>query len=268
MKAEKTQTEQKVYFKSFNKKLNEISVPIIMNDINRLEELKELREKFEEKEEIYKEYELSDYIGILKEFNDTFCERIGNNLNQTKYKEKTKDILNELISKIVIIGDCTQDIAKYNCHGWSLGQVKWCDLKATQVNFIPQVNMDKELGQITSTVYDSTQINFFSLKYSQLVQKEGISKINGSVVAYYNDDKVLTHTSRYITSIDWYKYDNNLHSEWYSKKQQLIEFDEETGQCFINNYTSKLGMGYNVVHEINDLAPLYGEIIEYHDLVS
>lgn len=49
------------------------------------------------------------------------------------------------------------------------------------------------------------------------------------------------------------------------KKQKLIEFDKE-GNCFINNYTSKLGLGYNIVHEVEDLVPLYGETLQYYDL--
>lgn len=155
----KTQTE--LSFKNFNKKLNEISVPVIMSDFNRLDELKKFQEKFEEKEEVFKEQEIADYIGILNEFYYTFNERIGNNLNQTKYKDSTKLILNKLIDKIVVIGDSTEDNPKYNCHGWSLGQVKWYDLNVSQDSFITQINIDKKIGLITNTIYDITQKNFF-----------------------------------------------------------------------------------------------------------
>jgi len=56
-----------------------------------------------------------------------------------------------------------------------------------------------------------------------------------------------------------------VHADWYHKDSSLVRFNDSE-ECIINNYTSKIGMGYLVVHQLEDILPLYGDSIEFYDL--
>ena len=56
-----------------------------------------------------------------------------------------------------------------------------------------------------------------------------------------------------------------MHADWYHKDSSLVRFNDSE-ECIINNYTSKIGMGYLVVHQLEDILPLYGDSIEFYDL--
>jgi hypothetical protein len=253
-------------FKSFNKKLDDIFVPIVMKDIQRIDELQRYKEEAVTQENVFKELELESYISYLKEFFETFQEKIGNNLRQTSHRENTEQILQTLVGKLIIIGDDTppQQGVSYNCHGWAFGNVKWLNLEVKKSDFITALSIEKQT--LTSSTCDAQQRSFFTTD-SNLVEVGNIVKNSGSVAVYYDtQSSKLTHTARYVELLDWYRYDPDVHTSWYDKNQGLITFNEDN-QCLVNNYTSKLGMGYNVVHEVEDLMPLYGDIVQFYDLV-
>ena len=254
-------------FKSFNKKLNEISVPIVMRDICKIEELRGFKEEAESQEDTFKALELESYISYLKEFFETFQEKVGNNLRQTSHRENTEQILQTLIDKIVVIGDDTppQQGTLYNCHGWTFGNVKWLNLEANKNNFITVLSTEQQMSN-SSITCDMQQRSLFTTDNSSLVEVDNVVRNSGSVAAYYDIQSLkLMHTARYVELLDWYRYDPEVHTGWYDKNQGLVTFNENN-QCLINNYTSKLGMGYNVVHEVDDLIPLYGDIVQFYDL--
>lgn len=244
-------------FKQYNKKLSELSVPIVMNDINRMEVLEEIRDSIEN--EVFKQVEIEEYIGLLKEFNGELKHRITNNLRAKGFekKEEIDDILEDIIKKSVIIGDHTE---VYNCHGWTTGLVKWVGLdNCPSDQFIKRLNFELISGNINKdnnfvTVTDVSNLKKVHLKPST----------EGSIASYY-DNGVLTHTAKYLNTVAWYKYENDLHDGWYNKDADLIKFNQ-INQCVVENYTSKLGLGYLIVHETESLASLYGETIEYYEL--
>jgi len=92
-------------FKEFNKKLNSLSVPIIMKDIKRIEKLIEYKDKVKD---VFTSTEIEDYIALLKDFCSEFKDRITNNL---KAKDLSSEIIEKHLSKMlenaVVIGDTT-----------------------------------------------------------------------------------------------------------------------------------------------------------------
>ena len=244
-------------FKDYNKKLSQLSVPIVMNDIKRIAELEEIRDSLEE--EMFKEVEIEEYIGLLKEFNDELKYRITNNLKANGFDEQQEidDILESIIKKSVIIGDPTE---VYNCHGWSTGLVKWVGLdNCNSDQFANRLKFELISGNISKCD------DFITINSESIIKKvDSEPTKEGSIVSYYNHDGLLTHTAKYLTTVDWYEYDEKLHDDWYKKVADLVSFDS-SNQCVVKNYSSKLGLGYLIIHEIDSLTPLYGENTEYYE---
>ena len=95
---------------------------------------------------------------------------------------------------------------------------------------------------------------------------EDIPMDDGSIVSFYNEKNELIHTSRYVKKLDWYKYCKEEHEEWYPKNRNLIKFNENN-DLVIENFTSKLGEGFLIVHELNDIEIIYGSNRCSHKLV-
>lgn len=258
-------------FYKYNKKLGysldsskDISVPIIMKDINRIDDLQEIQQSTED---VYKELEIENYIGLLREFVGTFETRISNNLKANNIpQEDIESNLKTMIDHTIIIGEATPRIENkpiYNCHGWSLGISRWIELdQVTPQDFIQQIIQQKMLDTLLypNHITDNTN-TFFASNYNGLKLKADLDQMkDGNIVAYYNND-TLMHTARYTETTDWYKYDTELHEDWYDKSK----FDEN-GKYIIENYVSKLGVGYLAIHEVADICPLYGNHMEYYEL--
>ena len=263
---------KKKSFYQYNKKLGsakDLSVPIIMKDIYRIDALQEIKKQSDD--DIYKELEIENYISFLKEFIGTFEAKISNNLKANKIipQEDIQSKLKAMIDNTIIIGDSTPQIITdqpiYNCHGWSLGVSKWVELdQITPKNFIQKIIEQKIVDTILYPNYITDNTNtFFASNYNGLKLKADLDPNqmkDGNIVAYYNND-TLMHTARYTETTDWYKYDTELHEDWYDKSK----FDEN-GKYIIENYVSKLGVGYLAIHNVADICPLYGNHMEYYEL--
>ena len=268
MKSSEPSPYKESKFKVFNKKLNKLSVPVVMKDIKRVQELERYKD---EVEDIFVSSEIEDYIGLLKDFYSEFKERISNNLKAKDIPNERVDMfLSNMIENMVVIGDATPRCADtdpvYNCHGWSFGLTKWLELdKVTPENFINELVEKKIQTRLLYSAHITDDVNTFLTSGSSKLQnsKAPIFK-SGSIAAYY-EKGILMHTSRYLSAIDWYKYDESVHTGWYNKTS-MVNFNQD-GDCIVENYTSKIGMGYLVVHKVEDIIPLYGDSIEFYDLV-
>lgn len=264
----KAATQKETKFKDFNKKLNRISVPVIMKDFHRIEELTKFKAATKD---VFIETEIEDYIALLQEFCGEFKEQISNNLKAKELSQnKVDECLLQMIENTVVVGDATPRITPtdlvYNCHGWSCGFAKWLELdRITPATFIDQLIVTKKQTLLIYSAYiTDNKHTFFSSDNMSLKYSEHPINKDGSIAAYY-DKGILTHTARYVNNIDWYKYQEGLHKDWYVKDKSLVRF-HENGDCIVENFTSKIGMGYLVIHKLQDIMPLYGENIEFYDV--
>ena len=257
------------YFYQYNKKLGsskDLSVPIVMKDIKRIKELEEIQQSTHD---MFKQLEIENYTSLLKEFVGTFEARISNNLKANNIpQEDIESNLKTMIDHTIIIGEATPRIDNkpiYNCHGWSLGISRWIELdQITSQDFIQKIIEQKMVDKILypNNITDNTN-TFFASNYNGLKIKTDLDPNqmqDGNIVAYYNNN-TLMHTARYTATTDWYKYDVELHEDWYDKSK----FDEN-GKYIIEDYVSKLGVGYLAIHEVADICPLYGNHTEYYEL--
>lgn len=261
-------------FKDLNKLLQYVAVPIIMSDYYRLEDLKKLKDKFNElsestditmdksiKQSAFFKYEAIDtYISYLESYVNKFETCVTSNLRGAKIKEELiPKILEEIIKNSVVIASDTDG---YNCHGWSLGVVKWLGLDTvTKDDFVKVMTIKKILG-LEKDFIDNSINSYFS---NNKDLKESMNE-KCDIIGYYDKENKLMHTARYIQNLtDWFKYDEDSHEGWYNRKpSDLISFEEDN-ICLLNGYVSKLGEGFLLVHNSSDIAPLYGDTIVHYD---
>ncbi len=252
----------KVYEGKNFKSLFDRTIPIVMKDRYNINELKE----------VLKSYgggingtELEDYIEQLQLIEENFLKRITNNLSLSGVKEGAKGMAGDILDKIVILG---KDTSNYNCHGWSFGCVHNIPLSSNKGYLLDELQGYTYLTEYTKCI-DKNVVSFFSQKEKSILKEaDKPNKNAGNVIAYYRNDKVISHTSKYVEKVDWYTYEEKYYKEWYDKDRGIIKFDESGTICTINNYTSKLGMGYLVAHDYTDLVPLYGEDMAFYDFSS
>lgn len=256
MKAQSKSEEIKV--KGF-KDLSKITIPIVMKDRYGIDKLTEILESL--KGLAY--CELEDYIEQLQLIAKDFTSHISNNLKLSGMKEGIKEATESILDKIIILGNSTSE---YNCHGWSFGCVRNIPLSSNKGNLPKEITIYKSIKEYD--LHTDWNIAAFFSKEKPILQDNVEPNFNeGSVVAYYGKEKSIEHTARYTKSINnWYTYEKECYEEWYAKDRGVASFDESNTNCIVNSYTSKLGLGYLVTHDIKDLVPLYGEDLAFYDL--
>ena len=242
------------------KELVKINVPIVMSDLSNIDKMKEVLESLEG----MASFELEDYIEQLEIIGKDFTSHISNNLKIYGMKEGVLEVTNSILNKIVILGTSTSE---YNCHGWSLGSVSNIPLSQKKINFQKEIDLYSSFKDYKNKT-DFNTFSYFSKKSFAPIFKNNTepSYKESSIVAYYGKDEIISHTARYIQDVNWYTREEEYYGEWYNKDKGMIKFDESGTNCTINSYTSKLGLGYLIAHDVKDLVPLYGEDIDFYDL--
>jgi len=131
MKAQFKSEEIKV--KGF-KDLSKITIPLVMKDRYDIDKLTEILESL--KGLAY--CELEDYIEQLKLIAKDFTSHISNNLKLGGMKEGIKEATENILDKIIILGNSTSE---YNCHGWSFGCVRNLPLSSNKGNLPKEITI-------------------------------------------------------------------------------------------------------------------------------
>jgi hypothetical protein len=244
------------------KKLFDRTIPIVMKDRYQIKDLKEILDSYDGG---LNSIELDDYIEQLGLIEENFLKRITNNLLLSGIKEGAKEIAGDILDRIIILG---KDTSSYNCHGWSFGCVHNIPLSSNKGDLLEELQGYTYLKDYMMSV-DKDFVSFFS-QGSKSILKENVqsNKTQGNIAVYYRYDKVISHSAKYVEQVNWYSYEEKYYADWYKKDKGIIKFDESGKICTINNYTSKLGMGYLVAHDYGDLVPLYGEDIVFYDFIT
>jgi hypothetical protein len=241
------------------------SLPIVMSDRHKIMDLEETLSSFDNTSIEYSE--LEDYIGHLKSIERDFLFNISNNLRLQGMGEGVLALAGGIIDRVTVLAPPSTE---YNCHGWSFGTVINISLSCTNEDLPKEMYVLRKLKAYSANI-DERMSTFFSLSQSSLREKDGPSAQEGSIVVYQGNNQNITHTAKYIQRIKWYTYEDEYYKEWYDKDRVAIKFDtKEDGNindCIVEGYTSKLGLGHLVVHNIGDIIPLYGEVGGFFDLV-
>ncbi len=261
----------------------EYTLPIIMQDRHRIADLEEIKKSIDEREyparspegqaAALSSFALDEYIENLQSISGSFLTNITNNIARGKGTEARVEAARcaeEMVDKIAVLGYAD---GNYNCHGWSLGAVHTIQLHANKTEFVEQVSNEAWKKRFTNDV-DYNVIAAFtdsegikSLKDIPLDAVSSYQKNEGSIVTYSSANGMISHTAKYLKNVGWYNYEE-AYSEWYGRDRGVVKFDVSDSQnCIVENYTSKLGLGHLVSHNIDDLVPLYGEVSGYFDFV-
>lgn len=246
------------------KDLSKRTIPIVMKDRHYTDKLKEILSSLEG----VASFELEDYIEQLELIGKEFTSNISNNLKLYGMKEDIQEITEKMIDKVIILGSSSSE---YNCHGWSFGCVRNIPLSSNKGDLLKEVSFYRDLKDYKSYV-NYNVMALFSIDKATLKDSINPNFNEGSVIAYYGKDKVIAHTAKYIKSLNWYTYEEKYYKEWYDKDKGIIKFDNfnnsgESNHCVLDSYTSKLGLGYLIAHNFEDLVPLYGDDLGFYDLV-
>jgi len=196
--------------------------------------------------------DLEDYIDNLTTITSTFLLNICNNLTLRGFKEDIfTRMTEEIMDQMIILSPPTSD---YNCHGWSLGTVANIPYFSTKTNFLNDALLYKEQPELLSST-DKTISTFFNTLESSLIETDTATEKEGNIAIYLESTENIIHTARYVKNIDWYKYDEDSHGQWYSRHTEGVIFDASGNNCTIDSYTSKLGLGYLVAHKLEDIVP-------------
>jgi hypothetical protein len=259
----------------------EYTLPIIMRDRHRIGDLEEIKESIDEREyparstegqaAALSSFALEEYIENLQLISGSFLTNITNNIARGKGIEARVDAkrsAEEMIDKIAVLGYAD---GNYNCHGWSLGAVHTIQLHANRAEFLEQVSNEVWKKRFLNDIdYNITAAftdleGLKSLKDIPLSVVTSYQKNEGSIVTYSGTNGMISHTAKYVKNVRWYNYEE-AYSEWYAMDRGAVKFDDSDSQsCIVENYTSKLGLGHLVSHNIGDLVPLYGEVSGYFD---
>lgn len=238
------------------------SLPIVMKDIRILEKLQEMLTSFDDTSVAYSE--LEDYINCLTSIQKDFLHNISNNLKLKGMKEGVLETVGKMIDGMVVLAPPSSE---YNCHGWSLGTVRNIPLSSNKKDLLEEIGVYRGLKGFHDHT-DETMSTFFSMPKSILKENSELSRNEGSILTYYHaKDQGIAHTAKYLKNVKWYTYEDEYHKEWYNKDKQVIKFNEPNN-CIVENYTSKLGLGYLIAHDPMAMVPLYGEIDGCYDLVE
>lgn len=208
-------------------------------------------------------FELAEYIDQLTLATKDLSCNIINNLKGYGLGDEASEITKEVIDKVILLAPAT---GRYNCYGWSLGVVTKPDILHIRESFLEDIILSKK-QKVIKIQTDPTMHTFFSIEGSQLVENTASVPTEGNVAIYSNKNKQIIHSAKYVRTLGWYHYEEELYKDWYDRDRGCVRFDETGKVCTIESYTSKLGLGHLIAHDLEDIMPLYGVADGFFDLV-
>lgn len=245
---------------SFNISTFSYSLPIVVKDRHKKDDLEEIKNSMAKGSVEYNE--LEEYIDHLNSASRDLLSNITDNLKGHGLGEEASSVTEEMIDKMILLAPATR---KYNCHGWSLGSVNEINFYSVREQFIDKVSLFKKEERF-NTQTDPTMHTFFATEASRLVENTISNPAEGNIAIYFKDGQI-THSAKYVKTLGWYRYEKELYKDWYDSDRGFVKFDETGKVCTIESYTSKLGLGHLIAHGLEDIVPLYGAVDGFFDLV-
>ncbi|WP_106874172.1 DUF7689 domain-containing protein [Candidatus Phycorickettsia trachydisci] len=206
--------------------------------------------------------ELEEYIHHLTAASKDLLSDVTNHLRKYGLTEKVSEVAEEIVNKMILLNSATW---RYNCYGWSFGCIDNVNFDLADGQFADQILLSRKEERFKINT-DPTMYTFFAIFESKLVENNFSIRDEGNIVIYSNPDKQMTHSARYVKTLGWYHYEEELYKDWYDRDRGCVSFDETGKICIIESYTSKLGSGHLVAHGLEDIVPLYGSVDGFFDL--